>query len=122
MTGAHDFAVRQEEDRVASGSLIRVGLASIVIGAAGVFFAGAILASQVGTLRPSAAGPHGPRRATRTLSQIEQTPIWETRVGIDLREAQGRELERWGWVDRDAGVAKIPIDQAMDIVAREVSR
>jgi hypothetical protein len=95
---------------------------SLVVGAAGVFFAGAILATQVGALQPSNAGPRGPRRTPRTLSQVEQTPIWDTRVGLDLLEKQRRELDRWGWVDREAGVAKIPIDRAMDIVAREASR
>ena len=39
----------------------------------------------------------------------------------DLRERQRRELESWGWVDRKAGIAKIPIDRAIDIVAKEGS-
>jgi hypothetical protein len=122
MTGAADFPVRQEEDRVASGSLVRVGVVSIGVGAVGVFFAGAILLAQAGALQPSAAGSHGPRRAPRAISEVEQTPIWDTRVGLDLREKQRRELDGWGWVDREAGIAKIPIDRAMDIVARETSR
>ena len=122
MTDKLDFPVRQEEDRVASDRLFRIGIVSLLVGATGVFFAGAILLSQVGALQPSAAGPHGPRRAPRALSEVEQTPIWDTRVGLDLREKQRQELDRWGWVDREAGVARIPIDRAMDIVARETSR
>jgi hypothetical protein len=122
MTDPLDFPVRQEEDRVSSGSLLHVGVVSLVVGATGVFLAGAILAATTGALQPSAAGPHGPRRATRTLSQVEQTPIWDTRVGLDLRDKQRADLDRWGWVDREAGVARIPIDRAMDIVAREGSR
>ena len=39
-----------------------------------------------------------------------------------LWKLQRRELERWGWVDREAGVAQIPIEQAMDVVAGEESR
>jgi hypothetical protein len=122
MKGVADFSVRQEEDRIASGSLIRVSIVSLVVGAAGVFFGGAILLSEVGALKPSAAGPHGPRPAPRALSEVEQTPIWNTRVGLDLRERQRRELDAWGWVDREAGIARIPIERAMDIVAREGSR
>jgi hypothetical protein len=122
MKSANDFPVRQEEDRVPSDTLLRVGVVSVAVGAVGVFFAGAILLSQVGALQPSAAGPHGPRRAPRALSEVEQTPIWDTRLGLDLREKQRRELDRWGWVDRPAGIAQIPIDRAMDIVAREAPR
>jgi hypothetical protein len=33
-----------------------------------------------------------------------------------LNEANRQKLESYGWVDRSAGVARIPIDRAMDIV------
>jgi hypothetical protein len=117
-----DFEVIQEEDRVDSRRLLKVGLASIVIGAIGVFFAGLIVASTAGSLRPSFAGPHGPRPAPVELSRIEQTPLGTAQRGIDLRNEQRRELETWGWVDRKAGIAKIPIERAMDVVAGEESR
>jgi hypothetical protein len=117
-----DFEVVQEEDRVDSRRLLRVGLASIVIGAIGVFFAGLIVAATAGSLRPSFAGPYGPRPAPVELSRIEQTPVGTAQRGIDLRDEQRRELETWGWVDRKAGIAKIPIERAMDVVAGEESR
>ncbi len=122
MTGVLDFHVRQEADRVDSRSLLHVGIASIVVGAIGVFFAGVILAIDIGGLQADEAGPEGTRASGRTLSQVEQTPIWTTRVGLDLRERQRHDLQRWGWVDRKAGIATIPIDRAMDIVASETSR
>jgi hypothetical protein len=124
MNGEHalDFDVRQEADEVSTATLLRVGISSILIGALGIFFAGLTLVVTVGTLQPNEAGPRGPRPAPRTLSHIEQTPIWQSKAGIDLRDAQRRELESWGWVDRRAGVAKIPIERAMDIVAKEASR
>jgi hypothetical protein len=113
------FVVHQEEDKVPSHGLVRVGLASIVVGAAGVFFSSLLLAATVGTVRPRLAGPSGPRSVPRELSHVEQTPIWDTRVGENLREAQRRELDRWSWVDRKAGTANIPIDRAMDLVVEE---
>jgi len=39
----------------------------------------------------------------------------------DLRRLHAREdalLHGYGWVDRDAGVARIPIDRAMDLLAQ----
>jgi hypothetical protein len=116
---AVDFVIRQEEDLVASHELVRVGIASIVVGAAGVFFSSLLLVATVGALRPHRAGPPGPRTAPRELSGVEQTPIWDARTGESLREAQRRELDRWGWVDRKEGIAKIPIERAMDLVVEE---
>lgn len=34
------------------------------------------------------------------------------------RAEEARQLGSYGWVDREAGVARIPIDRAIDIVAR----
>jgi hypothetical protein len=116
---AHDFEVHQEEDVVASRRLVRIGVVSVAVGAIGVLVAGVLLAIRVGSVRPSNAGATGPPPAPREISQVEQTPIWNTRVAWDLRDAQRRELAGWGWVDRDAGIARIPIDRAMDLVVKE---
>jgi hypothetical protein len=116
---AADFPVRQEEDVVPARVLVRVGIASVALGTVGVCASSLLLVAVVGTLRPNLAGPSGPRTVGRDLSGVEQTPIWDTRVGEDLRDAQRRELERWGWVDRRAGIAKIPIERAMDLVVDE---
>jgi hypothetical protein len=116
---SHEFSVHQEEDAVASRGPVRVALASFAIGAAGVFFAGVLLVWRIGTIQPTFAGTRGPRPAPTVLSGVEQTPIWDTRRGEELAARQRRELDVWGWVDKDAGTARIPIDRAMDIVARE---
>jgi hypothetical protein len=116
---APDFEVHQELDEVRVRALLAIGIASIVVGTVGVFFAGLLVTAVLGSLAPSEAGPGGPRAVPRELSGIEQTPIWDTRVGEDLREQQRRDLERFGWVDRKAGIANIPIDRAMDLVVEE---
>jgi hypothetical protein len=117
-----DFVVRQEDDAVDARRLGRVGVVSVVAGAAGVFFSSLLLVLVTGTLRPSAAGPAGPRPAPRALSGLEQTPILDAREGLDRREAQRRELSRWGWADRKARVAVIPIDRAIDVVVAQEAR
>jgi len=113
------FEVHQEDDVVASRRLVRIGVVSTAIGAIGVLVAGLVLSAGAGSVTPSLAGPGGALPAPREISEVEQTPIWSTRDGEDLRDAQRRELESWGWVDRDAGVAHIPIDRAMDLVMKE---
>jgi hypothetical protein len=113
------FQVRQEEDRVASGPIVVRALAWTALGALGVAAAACILWTTAGSLRPSAALLGGPEPAAARISGIEQTPIWNAKDGIDLRERQRAELEAWGWADRDAGVARIPIGYAVDLVLSE---
>ncbi len=116
---AHDFHVHQEPDAVPSRTLIRVSLASVVVGAIGVVVAGWLLVLVVGAMRPSFANDGGPRPAASQLSGVEQTPIWDSRRGEALEARQRLQLESWGWVDRDAGIARIPIERAMDLVVEE---
>jgi hypothetical protein len=39
--------------------------------------------------------------------------------GTDARAAASRALERYNWIDRPAGIAHIPIDQAIDAVVAD---
>ncbi|MCL2448884.1 MAG: hypothetical protein FWD17_08055 [Polyangiaceae bacterium] len=117
MSDAHDthFTVRQEPDAIGTRRVVAVGAVGLVIAAAAVAAAGALLFAVDGSLRPSAAGPGGPTASRRTLGGVEQTPILDSAAGLDLRNRQRAELEQWGWASRDAGVATIPIDRAIDV-------
>jgi hypothetical protein len=100
-----------------------VGLVSIAVALAGVSFAAWLMHARLGTVVPSALGRGAlvvPSR--REVGPIEQTLAEGARFGLDLRARQRRELDRWGWVDRRAGVATIPIARAMDVVVRENGR
>jgi hypothetical protein len=119
MSPVADFEVRQEEDVVASRSIVKVAVVGLLTGALGVLCAGIILVASTGSLKPSFAGPKGQRPAESQISQVEQTPIRDSRRGLDLREAQKRELERWSWVDRRAGRVTIPIETAIDVVIED---
>lgn len=37
----------------------------------------------------------------------------------ELRDLEHEELTTYGWVDKDQGVVRIPIDRAMDLVVKE---
>ena len=56
---------------------------------------------------PSSPGP--------AADPLERSLVERTRGGLDLRARQRAALESYGWVDRDAGVARIPIDRAIDL-------
>jgi hypothetical protein len=51
--------------------------------------------------------------------RLQETPA------LDLATLRNREQERlstYGWIDRQAGVVHIPIERAMELVAREAAR
>jgi len=58
--------------------------------------------------------------AAKTGESFPQ-PRLQTHPGRDLRRLRADEearLNSYGWIDRDAGVAHIPIDQAIDLLLR----
>jgi len=52
----------------------------------------------------------------RPEPRLQETPALDLER---LREREDETLSTYGWVDRQAGVVRIPIERAMEIVARE---
>jgi hypothetical protein len=61
--------------------------------------------SPLASVRP---GPPGPR--------LQVNPIQDLKA---LRAAEDTLLNSYGWVNKEAGIARIPIDRAMDLVAEQ---
>lgn len=101
-------APRQERDRVDGARIAKLLAGVVVIAAIGVGFSSWLMG-------PPPRGPE-PTESPRTIGSIEQTNVYDTAAGLDLRARQRAELETWHWVDRDAGIAAIPIERAMAIV------
>jgi len=51
------------------------------------------------------------------IQTINQTLIGKSAEGLEARAAAQRRLDSYGWVDRQRGVARIPIRRAMQLVA-----
>jgi hypothetical protein len=110
----HDFRVAQEPDVVRVRRIKAIGGAGVVITLASLVIAGVLLGEsgrgrEHGTAAPTVAPPQ--------LGILEQTLVTTTRRGIDLNNAQREALGGYAWVDRDAGIARIPIERAMDLAA-----
>jgi hypothetical protein len=116
-TGA--FAVRQEQDSIAGGRLVKIAVLAIAVGLTGVAFSVLLLETNTGGIRGHLPGGASPRAAGSAIADVAQTPLFGAADGLALRRKQRDELSRYRWVDRDAGLAAIPIEQAMDLVARE---
>jgi hypothetical protein len=76
-----------------------------------------------GLYRWFAASPGTPEPATPLVPERQQPPPprLQTSPHRDIesfRAAEDRALSSYGWVDRNLGVVRIPIDRAIDIVAQ----
>jgi hypothetical protein len=71
------------------------------------------LASRLGRVHG-----HLPKQEARTplpAGTLETGLFSASGRGDALREAQRHTLESYGWVNREAGLARIPIERAMDL-------
>jgi hypothetical protein len=60
--------------------------------------------------------------AEANLRQLPPEPRLEVHPTLALQELRAREdsiLLSYGWEDREAGVARIPVERAMEIIARD---
>jgi hypothetical protein len=48
--------------------------------------------------------------------RLQMNPVADFR---EIREGEERVLNSYGWVDKDAGVARIPIDRAIELLAEQ---
>ncbi len=115
---AHDHGVRSEEDHVPALKVALVGVAALVI-----FFVGSWVTVAYLGLRMEQRGGYGTRPPEVGLSKIglvEQQPFTQAFRGERAKEQQLERLRSYGWVDRQAGVVHIPVEEAMRLVASGV--
>jgi hypothetical protein len=65
--------------------------------------------------------PDAPSRIALDPKPIAPAPQLQTNAQVDLakyEDEENKKLNSYGWVDRNAGVIRIPIDRAMDLVAQ----
>jgi len=98
----------QEPEHVRTGVIWLVGLGVLVISAALVVIAWWLVVPPPAARHP-VAGP----------SPLEHEVFDRATGGDDARAAGDRRLERTEWIDRRAGVVRIPIDRAIDAVVAD---
>lgn len=63
----------------------------------------------------------GARPAADTEAELKGAPRLQLAPDVDLQAFRAREdaeLNSYGWIDRTAGVVRIPIDRAMELIAQ----
>ncbi len=109
MSTEHGFPVRQEEDRVrsrrVSEALAVVLLVSLALGAWSWWI-----------LRARERAPVPQPVVAAEVGGVMQTLIGTDTAAYALADRDREVLESYGWVDQRAGIARIPIEQAMRLV------
>lgn len=105
-----------EPSRTPFREIVRFGIVLALILAALVFFVRILLKLETRTLREGGLGlPVAELRAPVPEPRLETDPA------LDLereRRLEDRQLETYGWVDRERRIFRIPIQEAMDNVLR----
>jgi hypothetical protein len=105
------FVVRQAPDLLDRRKLARVTAGSLVVFALAT--AGAWYLLEASRRSPALVAASAP------VGTVETALFSTAERGLTLHAQQREALEHYGWVDRDAGIARIPIERAMDLLIEQ---
>jgi len=110
-------ALRQEEERLDGVWLVitLVGLAALLAGLSLTV----VLLLRSSTRGAIAASVASPPEQSSSVGGLHSELFARPAAGELLKQQQRAELDRYGWVDREHGIVRLPIDVALDVVARE---
>ena len=103
----------QTDANVRKVAMFGVGLAAIIVAACLAMW---ITFNYLNAHQPPTGPPRSPLATTRRLPPEPRLQTSETRDLAAVREAEDKALNSYGWVDKDGGVARIPIERAMDLI------
>jgi hypothetical protein len=104
---------RAEEDVVATGKIVAVGVASILVFLLGSAAATWVLMGRRAELLPQGPPPIPAEAGKSKIGLIEQQLFEVASAPGELRRQQLERLQSYGWVDRSAGLVHVPIEEAM---------
>jgi hypothetical protein len=107
---------QQPDDvRLGISVLLIAGTLGVVLGS--VLWARGLLRGE--SPRPAEVGLHEPGAPVATpsapIAGVRQTPI-DIGGGLTWKRSQEKRLDSWGWENREAGLVRLPIERAMDLV------
>jgi hypothetical protein len=107
--------VRQEEDRVPGGKVMVI--AGIVVVVSAIYILAALGIETCGPKGPL-PGAYG-QDVPQEVNAMELT-LFDTELPSEIAVRQERAyLDSFGWIDPEAGIARVPIDVAIDLYLAE---
>jgi hypothetical protein len=108
-------SLEQERDRVPVGRVVWVVLAGLATFAVGGAWSSTVQRDATGSVRAGVTDASAAHAGQPEIGMVYQRPFAKP-IAAATQESARERLESTGWVDRDAGVAHVPIEQAMDLV------
>ncbi len=107
-----------EEDWVPTGRIVMVAVAALVVFLVGSIAAGLGMRSMQRKINPDGPAPMPAEAGKAKIGMVEQRLFENSNQNTAWKADAERRLGSYGWVDREKGVAHIPIDVAMDLVEK----
>ena len=116
---SHTVEVERAQQKMNWPWIVGVGVASVVIFAVATLWSTHILNTTRSEMQPA-----GPPPIPKEVNQYEVGIVNLRVFALDQRAAQKRlrqmeRLDSYGWVDRETGVAHIPVSEAMKMLVAE---
>jgi hypothetical protein len=114
--------VRTEPESLPHAMILRIGLATLMVGAALCFTTYLLMRARVRTVRPGFDFPERALPPPHEVATIRQELFQIANPGADLYDQQRALLDRFGWVDEKKRLIHVPIETAIDLVVRDQER
>jgi hypothetical protein len=109
----------QAEEAVASGKVLLIGILSLIVFGGATCWSTRIWRETRTRLEPSGPIAPGSEIGKPEIGIVDQVPFETVRTAERTRAEQMKQLQSYGWVDRDKGLVHVPIDKAIDQLVAE---
>ena len=104
----------QADERVASGKVLLIGILSLLVFGGATCWSTRIWRETRTRLEPNGPIAPGAEIGKAEIGIVDQPPFETIRTAERTRAAELRQLQGYGWIDRDKGIIHVPIDKAID--------
>jgi hypothetical protein len=109
----------QEEEGIAWGALLGVGIGSILVFAISILIVVKVLHAREKQLQPNGPDPMPAQLGQSEIGIVDQVPFDIARAQQAYRKDRLARLQHWGWADRKEGIVHMPVEEAMEQVVQE---
>lgn len=118
---SHLQPASQESEHIGVGVILSVTIWVLIVGGILSVIAGFVLSVRSKSL-PHAPAATAAARPEPEVSNVRAELFSNPGAAERLKAQQLHALEHYGWVDREHGIVRIPIDVAMDLESKEPRR
>jgi hypothetical protein len=115
--GGHEPHGKQSEDEIDYFKVIMVGVVSLVIFAGSTIWAAILLSQETARVVEATGASAYPAAGQEEIGIVDQVPFEMDNRLKRWRKEHDAKLNGYGWVDRNKGIAHVPIKKAMDAIA-----